>query len=196
MIGNKKPGLTLIEILIVVAIFATSAVILSQIFVQNTRLQRRVANMAGLSQEMRFVMELLTRETRNKIVNYDPTTGYTTEVSIASSEALHLVNRAGEPTNITVESDPTICGAPVKCLAYSTGAGPKTAITGKSINIKFFNVSIRPTKSPFALVGGSYSSNVQPFATFTLELEYLAPSPRDNSTLLAQTTVSSRIYQR
>lgn len=202
MTGGKKhvaPGLTLIEILIVVALFATASVILSQTFLSFTRLHRKIANSAVLAEDMRYAMELMTRETRKKLINYDPASGYPDEVTAAASSILHLVDAQGNTRDIAARANPD-CGDPTvtNCLALSDDGGATwNPITGTRINVKRFGVYVRPTKDPFAIdASGATLADEQPMATVHLELEYVAPDARDNTSLEAQTTVSSRIYKR
>ncbi|MEK7116148.1 MAG: hypothetical protein AAB879_02005 [Patescibacteria group bacterium] len=201
MIGGKHraPGLTLIEILIVVTLFAKATVILSQIFLSFTRMHRTIANSALLAQDMRYAMELIVRETRKKLINYDPVTGYPDDASAFSSSMLRLVDAKGNRIDISVQSSGVCLDTTVtSCLALSENGGVWNPITGKRVNVKRFGVYVRPAKDPFVvdLGTGTYLANEQPMATIHLELEYVAPDSRDNSTLETQTTVSSRIYKR
>lgn len=190
--GNRHvaPGLTLIEILIVVALFATASVILSQTFLSFTRLHRKIANSAVLAEDMRYAMELMVRETRKKLINY---------AAPASPSVLRLVDAQGNTLDIASRPNPD-CGDPTvtNCLALSNDGGATwNPITGTHVNVKSFGVVVRPTVDPFATdASGAYLANEQPMATLHLELEYVAPNVRDNTSLEAQTTVSSRIYKR
>lgn len=199
MIGDRafaarRSGFSLVELLVVVALFSTAAIILSQIFVSFNRLHRKVSTLAILSQDMRFVTELFVRESRNASINYP---AYPDAATIASSTSLHLIKGPTDITDIQVRT--AECGdlPSVRCLALSKDGGATWApVTAKRVNVKFFGVYVRPTKSPFDQVGGVYLSNTQPFVTMNLEMEYIADNPKDTASLQAQTTVSSRAYQR
>ncbi len=191
---SRLPGLTLLEVLISVAIFALAAVVLSQTFISFNRLHRQVSNKAVLAGELRTAMELLVRETRNKRVNYDSISGYVDAASVASSTSLHLVDASGGTTDVEVRAD--VCGeAGVRCLAMQRSSVPGgwQPITGKHVDVTSFGVYIRPTTNPFAR--GS-SVNIQPLVTFHLGVAYLTKNPKDGATLEAQTAVSTRIYER
>lgn len=197
MIGGRRTrrasGFTLLEILIVTVLFSVAATVLSQTYVSFNALHRRIASTAVLSEDMRFAMEYLVREARNTSVNF----GAYLPGEAASSTVLHL-SRSSATEDISVQSGAP-CADPsgARCLALSTDSGVTwNPITSARVNVKSFGVYIRPTASPFVQVGGSYPNNVQPMVTFDLVLEYLAANPRDNVTLQAQTTVSSRSYQR
>ena len=153
---------------------------------------------------MRFAMELMVREARNKTVQYtDPTTGLPVTYlsgSVASSSEMHLTG-TNDTTDLEVTNDQTICGdvAGISCLALSKQRGAVGSwypITSKHVNVQMFGAYVRPIVSPFDQSSGSYPNNIQPMVTLNLSLQYLAPDPRDNTALQAQTSVSSRIYQR
>ena len=194
---RTRAGFSLIEILIVVALFALASIILSQVFLSFNRLHRKISDQVVLSQDMRFAMELLVREVRNKSVNYQA--AYATGGSVASSSEMHLLG-TNDATDVAVTNDQTICGdAPgTNCLVLSKDSGTSwSPITSKHVNVLLFGAYVRPTTSPFVLQpDGTYPNNVQPMMTINLNLQYLAPNPADDTSLQAQTSVSSRIYQR
>ncbi len=199
MIGGsptRRPGLTLIEILITTALFAMASIVLAQIFVSFNRLDRKISYTALIASDLRYDMELLVRESRNKLVNYDVATGYPDAATAAASSELHLIDPKGEPTDVALRT--VECGdlAGIRCLAMrrpSVAGGDWQPITGKHVNVRSFGVYVRPNADPFAQ--GS-AVNVQPMVTFKLDLEYVATNPADNVRLDAQTTVSTRTYQR
>jgi len=198
MIGDKgasrrRSGFSLMEILIVVALFSMASVILSQTYVSFNRLHRNVASMSVLSQDMRFAMELLVREARNTSIDFE---AYGSGESVSSTSLRLKTPILTEEISIQPSS---VCADPsgASCLALSTDGGATwNPITSAHVNVKRFLVSFRPTVSPFEKVGGAYPNNIQPVVTFHLELEYLTGNPRNTVTLEAQTTVSSRRYQR
>ena len=200
---HTREGFSLLEILIVVALFAMASIILAQVFLSFSRLHRKISNQVVLSQDMRFAMELLVREARNKTVQYtDPATGlpitYALGGTVASSSEMHLTG-TNDTTDVEVTNDQTICGdvAGINCLALSKDRGTSWyPITSKHVNVQMFGAYVRPTVSPFDQSSGSYPNNIQPMVTLNLSLQYVAQNPQDNTTLQAQTSVSSRIYQR
>lgn len=188
-----RSGFSLLEILIVTLLFAMASIVLSQTYISFNKLHRRVANTAVLSQDMRFAMEFLVREARNKSIDFD---AYLPGEA-ASTTALYLKSQSVNE-RVAIQSGAS-CADPsgASCLALSLDGGTTwNPITSARVNVKKFNVYVRPTVSPFVEVGGAFPNNVQPMVTFDLELEYLGTNPQDNVTLEAQTTVSSRVYQR
>ncbi len=193
MIGVKRvSGFTLVEMMIVVALFSTAAVVLSQIFLGFNRLHHKVANQAILGQDMRFATDYLVQAARNNQIDYSNGTLNLKETS------LNLIVPSGGTIKVAVKTG-VECGdiAEVSCLAVSKDGGVMwNPLTAKRVNVKQFDVYVRPTTSPFVLVGGFFPSNLQPFVTFHLVLEYLAPIANERVTISAQTSVSSRLYLR
>lgn len=197
---NTRSGFTLIEILIVVALFSMAMLILSEVFLAFNRLHRKISNQVVLSQDMRFATELLVRESRNKAFNYDPT-AYLSG-TVASSSEMHLIDADGTQEDIAVVSGAS-CGdvATINCLALRQTppggvASAWSPITSKHVNVLMFGSYVRPTVSPFIPQSDGSYVNVQPMATIVLNLQYATGDVQTSSTLEAQTTVSSRIYQR
>lgn len=192
MTGVKRsPGFTLIEMMIVVALFSTAAVVLSQIFVGFNRLHHKVANQSILGQDMRFVMEYVVQAARTNQIDY-------ASPVLPKGTVLRLITPTGGTVQISLQPS-AVCddSSGASCLAVSTDGGATwQPLTAKRVNVKQFDVYVRPTTSPFVLANGAFTSNVQPFVTVHLVLEYLAPLETERVMLSSQTSVSSRVYLR
>ena len=194
MTGNKRPGFSMIEMLVVTLIFGLASVILSQIFVSFNNLHRRVSSASVLGQDMRFAMELMVREARNDAVDYSQTI-------LAKDTSLYLVKPNGTKIVVAKRTSPqTGCDYSTgisACIALSTNGGTTwNQITSGQTQVTGFDVYTQPTANPFQQVGGSYPNNVQPFVTINLALKSMNASASTNVSLQAQTTVSSRKYVR
>lgn len=186
---RRKPGYTLIEMLIVTAIFSTLVVILTQTFVSFNQLHRKVSNRAVLGQDMRYVMEFMTRAARSLPIDYSGAIlEKDTQITFLSDGIPIVIAKRGaaDCTDTTVAS----------CLAMSVGGGAWSQLTSNRVEAVNFDVYVRPTESPFVDTGGGYPSDTQPFMTINLGLSYKAERVKENASLQAQTTVSSRVYQR
>lgn len=192
--GGKKPaGFTLMEMLIVIALFALTATIMAQTYVTFNALQRKTANRAVLVQEMRNALEQITRAVRNNPID---------DASAISpkSTTLRLVQPDGTflVFAITPFAPPgcAVCKkTPTFAESFDNGA-TWHALTASRVQIDRFDVYVRPTVSPFELVNGAYPSDVQPYVTIHLKMTYSADNPKDNSTIETQTTIASRLYER
>ncbi len=193
MTGAKhtRPGFTLIEMLIVVLIFSIASAILSDIFMHITRLQRKVSNMAVMNQDMRFATELMVRAARSNYIDYS------SAPLPAKSNDLLLDMPSGGTIEITIKDSAT-CNDPMlgptgRCLMLSTDGGATwNVLTSHRVNVTNFDVYVLPSESPFTTSG----VNQQPVVTLNIGLQYMADNPQDRTALHAQTTVSSRLYQR
>lgn len=182
---TKRPGFTLLEMLLVVLIFSMASVILSQTYIQITRLQRKVSNMAVLSQDMRFATELIVRTARNNYIDYS-----SQPLPLKSNDLL-LDTPDGKTIEITTSADchdTTI----TQCLKLKDVDDTWNPLTSHRVNVKNFDVYVRPQSDPFA----DTSINQQPMVTVNIGLEYKAADARDSVTLQVQTAVSSRLYRR
>ena len=195
MTGAERKGYTLVELLIVTAIFAIMATVLTQIFVSFNQLQRKIANAAILGQDMRFATELIVREARNDEIDY---TAYGGTIG-AVDTVLKLKKQNGMSVWIGRRTTADSCDLTLtdSCIALSVNGGLTwSQITSGRVSVPAFSVFIRPTVSPFVPVGGSYPNDTQPFVTVNTSLLYKAERPKDQVTLQTQTTVSSRVYKR
>jgi len=195
MTGAERKGYSLVELLVVTAIFAILATVLAQIFVAFNQLQRRVANAAVLGQDMRFATELLVREARNDEIDY---TAYGGTIG-AVDTVLKLKKQNGMSVWIGRRTTADSCDLTLtdSCLALSVNGGVTwSQITSGRVSVPAFSVFIRPSDSPFVSVSGSYPNDIQPFVTINTSLLYKTERPKERVTLQTQTTVSSRVYKR
>ncbi|MFZ2803730.1 MAG: type II secretion system protein [Patescibacteria group bacterium] len=195
MIGAKRPGFTLVEMLVTITIFAILSTVLAQTFISFNRLQRQVSDKAVVGQDLRFATELIVRSARNNQIDYSA------QPLPAKGNILKLITPTGSSIWVGVQpggaggncQDATVS----QCLALSLDSGTTwSPITAKRDEVENFDVYVRPSVSPFVLSGGAYPNNMQPFVTLNLTLKYIASNAQDDQTLQAQTTVSSRVYLR
>ncbi len=195
MIGGRKArGFTLIELIISTALFMLAATALGQIFSSFFTLHRKVSNQAAVSQEMRFALEFLVRQARQKAIDYPAP-----PAASAFTNSIDLVDQNGNIITIGTQVG-SVCQAVagVTCLAMTTDGGITWyPITGSRTSVTHFTVVVRPLVDPFEpLPGGGYDNDTQPMVTFALGLSYLGQNPNDTVTLDAQTSVAQRRYLR
>lgn len=195
----KKPeGYSLIEMLVVLALFGMASLILVQTFLTFVRLSHKTANAAVVQQDMRFTMEYVARAVRNTPIDYS--------VAVEQATTTLRLKAPGQPATIIKLSAlaDALCLDPsgARCLLVSVDDGTTwSPITSKHVNVDRFKVYIQPTASPFKLVSNppnpdDYPNSQQPLATIEVGLTYQALSPKENVSLDAQTTISSREYAR
>jgi type II secretory pathway pseudopilin PulG len=183
----------MVELLVVVTIFAIASIAISATYVNFTRLHRRAANAELLGEEMRFALELIVRAARNNRVHY-----WVNPYPVRSSR-LALQDLDGNRVYIqNISQSNSICsGLNGNCLAlYLEGKG-WTPITGKNVHVKRFDVFVTPLDDPFMSVGvGMYANDQQPRVTIVMDAEYRASNARETASMSVQTSVSSRVYVR
>jgi hypothetical protein len=136
---------------------------------------------------MRFVMELGVRAARSNYIDYS------TQPLANRSSVFKVLTSAGGTIEVQ-PMDSATCGDPTVtyCLMLRKNGGAWNPLTSKRVDVKYFDVYVRPLTSPF----NDLSNDQQPFVTLNVGLEYKSPQGKDNVSLQAQTTVSSRVYQR
>lgn len=192
---NQLHGFTMVELLLVVAIFSVAMLSIAAIYVNFMRLERRASNAEQVGEELRYMGELIVRAARNNRISYaGAPLGYQTS-------SLTLVNSSNQ--NIVIEklaSGATECsGLNVTqgCLALTIPGQPRTALSGKNIDIVQFAVYVNPSTDPYTPIGlGVYSSNKQPLVTVFIQARFNTTNPRERVTINFQTSVDSRVYTR
>ncbi len=191
MIGNKRAGFTVVEMMVAITIFSTIAVVMAQTFVSFNQLHRRIAFTATLGQDARFLNELLVREARNKMIDYSGGS------IAAASNNLQLISRDGTQQawfSIQTAASGNCGSSGVDCLAFSNDAGATwNQLTSNKVDVKQFDVIIRPSDDPFNVVT---PGDTQPFVTVTATLQYKSDDAKERPSLQTQTTVASRVYLR
>lgn len=184
---SKRPGFTLLEMLIVVFIFSIVSAILVQTFVSFNRQHRKIANLSVLAQDMRFMTEMFVRLARSNKIDYSG-------APLADElDQIRFITPDGGVT-LALRQNPDCGDAKVtNCLAMKRDADVTwSVVSSKRVNVNRLSFFVRPANDPFA----DTSLNYQPIVTLLIGLDFVADSPREYSKLDAQTTVSSRLYQR
>jgi prepilin-type N-terminal cleavage/methylation domain-containing protein len=189
-------GFSVVEMLVVVAVFAIGSLSIAATFLNFSRLHKRVANAEVLGEDIRFTTELLIRAARNNTVAYPPgATATSTPMGLFVLKSLAGTSMVSFKK--FTSADAPCSGLVAGCLAMTTDGSTWTAITGKYVNIDRFDVYVTPTINPFYATGlGTYNNNSQPRITFVIDATYVAPGSTEKPQLSVQTSVSSRIYLR
>lgn len=193
-VDTRPSGFSLIEMLLVMALFSMSILVLTQTFASFNRLQRKLAHRSVLTQDARFATELMVRAVRNHPIAYagnslPPKSG---ELHLERPQDGETIVKSSAPGQEECNDAPTI-----SCLLLSTDSGVTwVPLTGKSVHVEAFDVYLRPSESPFELIGGGFPNDVQPFVTLRLRLRYETNIFQERSVIEMQTTVASRVYLR
>jgi prepilin-type N-terminal cleavage/methylation domain-containing protein len=195
MIDMNKKGFTLIEMMVVLAIFSIATVVIIDIFMTASRAQRRTLAIQKIQSDARYSMEAVAREIRMDSIDYD-WSGYVGGIT-TPEDALAL--RDADGNSIIFKNDSENCPAgTTNCLAVSLNGGLDWAsITSKGINVEDLKFYIDPLFDPFKMKADyTYASDQQPRVTIVLVTKGVGGRPDEQKTVYLQTTVSNRIYRR
>ena len=196
MTGNKQSGFTLIEMLVAVTLFAIAGTVLSITVVSFGRFHRKIAHASVLNGEMRAIGDILTRRSRLMHLTF-PVGDFSTKIS--SFQMTSKDPSVGGFEQLRLGSgvecaDSTVTNCLVVDVTNGLGATTTHVITGTRINVTRFDIYPRPLSSPFAAIANPPTT--QPMMTVRIGLQYVAPDPRENVTLDAQTSYVFRDYQK
>jgi prepilin-type N-terminal cleavage/methylation domain-containing protein len=196
---QKNKGFTLIEILVVLAIFSVFVVLATDLFLTINRVQRETRVSERLLSESRYVLETISNEVRRGAIDYiaygDPVDPE--DAIITPNEELIVITENAE--QIRIKKDTTFCPSSfsMPCVVISRDGGATWAsMTPLGIKVVDFKIIIHPRRDPFYFSGTGYLEDEQPKATVIITLgstEELGPKYIEISN---QTTVSMRTYGR
>lgn len=193
-ISMDKKGFSLVEMLVVLAVFSVVTVVIVDIFMLASRAQRRTLAVQRIQSDARYSLEAMSREIRMDIVDYEY---YGGAVSDIPSGTLALRDQDDNQI-IFKKSDENCPAGATSCLAVSIdGGGNWESITAPGINVDDLKFYIDPLVNPFELnAGNAYDSDNQPRVTIVLVTSGVGGRPDEQQTVRLQTTVSNRIYRR
>lgn len=186
-------GFTLMELLVVVAIFSTVTVAATDIYLIATRAQRRVVGNERIAGVARGIVERIARDVRTGRIDYAAYVGGTIPFP---AQELALRDESGGSVRYRFTTDPTSCaGAGVSCITITEGTD-SARLTQETILVRELTFLVNPSVDPFALdpSTGGYASNESPRVTIILSIQDTATPGA--SPVTVQTTVVSRTYVR
>ncbi len=193
---NKK-GFTLMEMVVVLAIFVISISMITETFILVARAQRRIMVEEIVYSNASYALNLMAQYIRVDTIDYN---SYPSVPLSSPSQVLHLISNDGTDTKTAFKLCDTsvdTCSCPsgvTRCLLMSIDGGATwQSVTPKGIEVKKLEFYPAPLTDPF-VVGGP---NVQPRVTIVLELannKDLSSSYQTDLSL--QSTISSRVYLR
>jgi prepilin-type N-terminal cleavage/methylation domain-containing protein len=191
---NKK-GFTLVEMMVVLAVFSVVMVVIVDIFMIASKASRRTLAIQQIQSDARYSMEAVSREIRMDEIDYD-WSGYAGGIT-TPEDALAL--RDADDNSIIFKKSSENCpsGTP-SCLVVSLDGGINWAsITSLGNTVEDLKFYIDPLVDPFKMnVGHTYDSNHEPRVTIVFVTKGVGGRPDEQQTIYLQTTVSSRIYRR
>ena len=185
---EEQGGFTLMEMVVVLAIFTVSSVIIADIFITLINTQRKIIVQQKILSEARYAMDIMSRNIRIGTISYSDYGSIETPYE----DELYLNDIDGN--KIFFKSSTADCPAGItKCLIMSIDEGANwESITSKDIEIQDIRFYIRPTDDPF----DDGSPNIQPRVTILLNIKNSSAISNYQSEIALQSTLSTRIYNR
>lgn len=176
-----KKGFTLVEMLVVLAIFGTAMVVASDLFLRVTDTGRRVELLNRMQGEVRFALEKISREVRTGRIDYP---AYGGPIG-APSAILRMRNAQGAAISFSFRDD----------TIRIVSGGSDEPLLGAGIIIDQASFYIDPPRDPFSRnAQGAFDADTHPRVTIAFRVR--GTGLLENTQLLVQTTVSSRYYAR
>ena len=193
-LNQQQRGFTLMEMLVVLGIFATISVAVTDIFLLSTKAQRRVGDAERTQGDARSALEYLVRTVRTGTIAYDllPNPLPTPLTSIA------VRNNGGMLLQFSLSSDPLACGSSaIPCLLVTEGEAVSVTapLTSNNVAVNDLRFFLSPQTDPFSFdaSAGSYASDAQPILTVSMTV---SPPGKTAQQIVLQTSVTPRQYAR
>jgi len=195
---NKK-GFTLIEMLVVLAIFSTFVIVAADLFLTVNRVQRETQVSERVLSESRFILETIARDVRAGRIDYkefgnpaDPE-----DAIVNPSDEIIYINSASERVRIKKSTNfcPSSISMPCVIISRNNGANwaSMTPLGVKVIDLKFI---VQPDQDPFYFNGVNWLSDKQPMLTVIITLGSTDEISQKYFEVTTQTTISVRGYGR
>lgn len=198
MLKNKK-AFTLVELLIVLAVFASVTVTAGAIFVTSTKADRKVAEIQRVQGDARYSFEAMVREIRGSKIDYayyaDPDNNPATNDAVDLSNPLiqlALLKFDGSKVRFRQEQGSACLTSPCLTVNSVSTGGTWVALTPAGIAVRKLVFVISPATDPF-IISGPFK---QPTVTLQLATETVSAKAEEVGRATYQTTVVSRQYGR
>lgn len=191
----NRRGFTLVEMMIVLAIFSVTTVVIVDIFMMASKASRRTLAIERVQSDARYSLEAVAREIRMDMIYYD-WSGYAGGIAAPEDE---LALKDADDNLIIFKKSVNDCpSGTTNCLVVSLDGGVTWAsITSKGNNVEDLKFYIDPAVDPFKVNEQyTYNSDNQPRVTIVLVTKGVGGRPDEQQTIYLQTTISNRIYRR
>ncbi|MBT5337677.1 prepilin-type N-terminal cleavage/methylation domain-containing protein [Candidatus Falkowbacteria bacterium] len=187
-----KKGFSLIEMLVVMAVFMTMMLVVSDIFLSVTISQRKSMVMQKSMVDLQYNMEQIAQQIRLSQIDYS---AYHLPINELQDE-LHLINSQNQKVAFGTETVGCALGIET-CLIQSID-DQRSIISADNFDIQSLSFRIAPNEDPleFDNITKQYKSDKQPQITIYLKALPVAVHEEDQKPLALQTTISSRYYAR
>ncbi len=176
--NKQKKGFTLLEMLIATSLFAIIMSIFLGVYLSTLQANNKMIRMQKVQNEMRYILEIMSREIRLGTINYDY------YESMGNNNPVEMLSLKDMSDNIIYFTSDN------KNFQMKHNADDWIILNTDYIRIDNLGFYILPTNNPFSQ---SASILEQPAVTVFLEISYNEDGSMDGN-IKIQTTISSRQY--
>ncbi len=180
------------EVLVVVAIFSTAMVALTDTFLIANRAEQKVLGREDLAAVARASMEQIARALRQGSVDYARYAGDAGGPLLPTDSRLFV--RAGDGSTRSFTLSSSGCAASASPCLMVEENNMRAPLTPAGAVVDRFSVVVTPTVDPDVAVGGAYPSSYQP--TVTVHMTLHSGSGSSAASVDVQTSVTTRRYVR
>ena len=187
-----QKGFTLIEMLVVMAIFMTVMLVVSDLFLTITTSQEKTLSGQKAMNDLQFNLDDLLRKIRASHLDYE---AYNQPIANPVS-SLNLIDKDGN--KFSLKKDTVNCKAPaVSCVKMIT-ANMETVMSTNQLDVNRLDFYIQPGVNPFKYDEAlkRFGSEQMPLVTIVIGGESLESALKNRRKVDLQTSVSLRNYDR
>ncbi len=189
-----KKGFSLIEMLVVMAVFMTIMLVVSDIFLSVSSSQKSSLIKQRVMVDMQYTLEQVAQMIRLGQLDYR--SGSSSSPNLNQYEHLKLISSTGE--KMMIGMDDSNCDSPAETCLVLIKNEVVTVLSPPSFNVTRFDFIRTPSESPYQFnqFTQKYKSDAQPQVTVLLEGVSTIETEKSIKPILLQTTISSRYYER
>lgn len=195
---KKQAGFTLVEVLVVVAIFSVVVVSVINLFLLGSRAQRRVEGREAVASAARSALETLARDVRTGGIDY----GRYQATSIDLTQPTDILHLNSGKRWYRMSNDECLDAQSTPCLVLAEASesnpdGTHASLTPRNMTVEAFQVRVSPPVSSVDInpVTGQYPSDIAQVITILLTLRATG-GPAAGELVTVQTSIAPRLYVR
>ncbi len=196
---NNNFGFTLVELMVATGVFLVVVTMSTSIFVTVSRTQKQTQATQTLQSDVSYAFEKIARQLRFGSISYEGVlSGASSRIQIIDTQGRRVVFTTDPVADCENDSHDECIRMGVDLNADGNVSPSEfTYLTPNSMRVRRLRFFVSPSVDPFKQVSsGVYQSNIQPRTTLVLEAEKFTSDASERQTIILQTTILSRVYER